>query len=102
MLFSKKRSFYRFFKTFFKNIVKQRFLKTFSNIKKNVLLVEFNFMQSSHIAYSYMAKILTEMHDAKLIGYNPSTSLKDGLISTWEWYKKNKKEFELKKNYFKN
>lgn len=42
-----------------------------SNIKKNVLLVEFNFMQSSHIAYSYMAKILTEMHDAKLIGYNP-------------------------------
>ena len=38
----------------------------------------------------------------KLIGYNPSTSLKDGLISTWEWYRKNKKEFELKKNYFKN
>jgi GDP-L-fucose synthase len=36
-----------------------------------------------------------------MLGYNPSTSLKDGLHATWEWYKKNKNEFELKKNYFK-
>ncbi len=42
-----------------------------SNIKKNTVLVEINHMQSSHIAYSYMAKILTEMYDAKLVGYNP-------------------------------
>lgn len=37
----------------------------------------------------------------KLIGYSPNTSLKNGLSQTWEWYRKNKKEFELKKNYFK-
>ncbi|MDC1209573.1 NAD(P)-dependent oxidoreductase [Pseudomonadota bacterium] len=47
-------------------------------------------------------KRVMDISKAKLmLGYNPITSLKDGLSSTWEWYKKNKKEFELKKNYFK-
>ncbi|MEK9569203.1 MAG: NAD(P)-dependent oxidoreductase [Paracoccaceae bacterium] len=36
------------------------------------------------------------------LGYNPTTTLIEGLSATLEWYKANKKEYELKKNYFKN
>ena len=28
----------------------------------------------------------------KIIGYQPKTSLKQGLLNTWEWYIKNKDE----------
>ncbi len=34
------------------------------------------------------------------IGYNPSTSLEDGLRETWDWFIKNENEFKFKKNYF--
>ena len=37
----------------------------------------------------------------KMIGYNPSTSLEDGLKETWNWFLNNKDEHMFKKNYFK-
>ena len=37
----------------------------------------------------------------KMIGYNPCTSLKDGLKETWNWFLNNKEEYKFKKNYFK-
>ena len=36
----------------------------------------------------------------KLIGYNPTTSLVEGLKTTWEWYNQNQDEYLLKVNYF--
>jgi len=36
----------------------------------------------------------------KMIDYNPSTSLKDGLKETWNWFLENSDEYNLKKNYF--
>jgi len=36
------------------------------------------------------------------IHYNPTTSLKDGLQETWEWFIKNQDEYLKKKNYFKD
>jgi GDP-L-fucose synthase len=38
----------------------------------------------------------------ELIGYDPTTSLLDGLKETWNWYINNRDEFLKKKNYFKN
>lgn len=38
----------------------------------------------------------------KLIHYNPTTSLTDGLKKTWNWFVKNQDEYLNKKNYFKN
>jgi GDP-L-fucose synthase len=35
-----------------------------------------------------------------LIDYNPSTTLRDGLESTWKWFLENQDEFKYKKNYF--
>ena len=37
----------------------------------------------------------------KLIHYNPTTSLLDGLRETWNWYVNNQKEYLKRKNYFK-
>lgn len=36
-----------------------------------------------------------------MIGYNPSTTLEDGLKETWNWFLNNKDEYMFKKNYFK-
>ena len=36
-----------------------------------------------------------------LIGYDPSTSLLEGLRETWDWFLSNQDEYKNKKNYFK-
>ncbi|CAN2046929.1 GDP-L-fucose synthase [Candidatus Magnetomoraceae bacterium gMMP-1] len=38
----------------------------------------------------------------RLIDYNPTTSLLDGLKETWNWYVENQEEYLKKKNYFKD
>ena len=35
------------------------------------------------------------------IGYEPKTTLKDGLQATWDWFMANRDEFLQRKNYFK-
>jgi GDP-L-fucose synthase len=37
----------------------------------------------------------------KIIHYNPTTSLRDGLKETWDWFIKNQDEYLKKMNYFK-
>lgn len=37
----------------------------------------------------------------EMIGYNPSTSLVEGLKETWDWFINNQDEHKFKKNYFK-
>lgn len=36
----------------------------------------------------------------KMLGYEHTTSLFDGLKQTWEWYLEHEKEYEQRKNYF--
>ena len=36
----------------------------------------------------------------EMIDYNPTTTLKEGLQITWDWYQNNKQEFTKKQNYF--
>jgi len=36
----------------------------------------------------------------KLIHYNPTTTLLDGLKETWDWYVRNQDEYLNKANYF--
>jgi GDP-L-fucose synthase len=37
----------------------------------------------------------------EMLGYNPTTTLLEGLKQTWEWFLKNQEEHLSKKNYFK-
>jgi len=41
------------------------------NHKENQILIENNSMQTNHIAVSIFSKILSEIHDARLVGYQP-------------------------------
>lgn len=36
----------------------------------------------------------------KMINYNPTTSLAEGLKETWKWFLENEDEYKFKKNYF--
>lgn len=36
----------------------------------------------------------------QVLGYEPRTSLEDGLRKTWEWYQTHREEYKLRKNYF--
>jgi GDP-L-fucose synthase len=38
---------------------------------------------------------------SKLTGYNPTTSLRDGLKTTWDWFLKNREEYLNRQDYFK-
>lgn len=38
----------------------------------------------------------------ELLGYEPGTSLRDGLMETWNWFVNNPDEFVHKKNYFRD
>ena len=49
----------------------------------------------------YPRRIMDSSLAKKLIDYNPTTSLFDGLVETWNWYNANKEEHLKKKNYFK-
>ena len=65
-----------------KKIIKHNKAK-FINGKKesnspNVVLFEFNEFHSSHIAYSYLAYILSNLHDARIVAYQAVLS------STWK------------------
>ncbi len=36
----------------------------------------------------------------RMLGYEPKTSLEEGLRMTWNWYQSNREEYKLRKNYF--
>ena len=36
----------------------------------------------------------------RLLGYEPRTSLEEGLRATWSWYQDHREEYKLRKNYF--
>jgi len=36
----------------------------------------------------------------QVIGYNPGTSLRDGLKETWDWFMAHRQEYRLRQNYF--
>jgi nucleoside-diphosphate-sugar epimerase len=38
---------------------------------------------------------------ARTFGYNPQTSLLEGMAKTWEWFIEHLKEYEKRQNYFK-
>lgn len=58
---------------------------------------EFDTTKSSGFPKRIMDISLAE----KIIDYNPTTSLLDGLKETWNWFLKNQNEYLNKKNYFK-
>lgn len=63
--------------------------------------LEFNYEFDVTKPSGFPKRIMDISLARKLLDYNPTTSLLDGLKETWDWYVKNQDEYLNKKNYFK-
>ena len=64
--------------------------------------LDFNYYFDTSKPSGFPKRIMDISNTRKTIGYNPSTSLFDGLKETWEWFVENQDEYLNKKNYFLN
>jgi GDP-L-fucose synthase len=62
--------------------------------------IDFNYKFDLTKPSGFPKRIMDISYAKKLIDYNPTTSLLDGLKETWDWFVKNSNEFTKKKNYF--
>ena len=63
--------------------------------------LDFNFEFDPTKPAGYPKRVMDITLARKTIGYNPSTSLRDGLKATWDWFLQNQDEYLQKQNYFK-
>lgn len=62
--------------------------------------LEFNYHFDASKPSGFPRRVMDISLARKLIGYDPTTSLRDGLKATWDWFMKNQDEHLQKKNYF--
>lgn len=63
--------------------------------------IEFNYIFDSSKPAGFPRRVMDIKLARKLIDFNPTTSLLDGLKETWNWFLKNRDEYLRKKNYFR-
>lgn len=63
--------------------------------------IDFNYKFDTTKSSGFPKRVMDVSLARKLIHYNPTTSLLDGLKETWNWYVKNQDEYLNKMNYFK-
>ncbi len=64
--------------------------------------LEFNYEFDTTKPSGFPKRIMDISLAKKVIGYNPTTSLKEGLKQTWQWFVNNQNEYLSKKNYFRD
>jgi len=64
--------------------------------------INFSYLFDTTRSSGFPRRVMDITLARKLIHYNPTTSLVDGLKQTWEWYVKNQDEYLKKVNYFKD
>ncbi len=69
-------------------------------VKTLVEIVPFNYIFDSTKPSGFPKRVMNIDKARELIGFNPSTSLKEGLKETWEWFNKHPDEYLDRKNYF--
>jgi GDP-L-fucose synthase len=62
--------------------------------------LDFNYEFDTSKPSGFPKRVMDISLARKLIDYNPTTSLLDGLRETWQWYLDNQDEYLNKKNYF--
>ena len=63
--------------------------------------IDFNYKFDTTKSSGFPKRVMDISLARKLIHYNPTTSLLDGLKETWNWFVKNQDEYLNKMNYFK-
>jgi GDP-L-fucose synthase len=64
--------------------------------------IDFNYVFDASKPSGFPKRIMDISLARKMIHYDPTTSLQDGLQETWEWYVQNQDEYLKKVNYFKD
>ena len=62
--------------------------------------IEFNYQFDLTRPSGFPRRVMDISLARKLIDYNPTTSLLEGLKQTWDWYIANQDEYLERKNYF--
>ena len=62
--------------------------------------LDFNYEFDTTKSSGFKRRVMDLELAKKQIHYNPTTSLKEGLKQTWEWFIKNQEEYLKRKNYF--
>jgi GDP-L-fucose synthase len=63
--------------------------------------LDFNYVFDTSKSSGFPRRVMDISLAKKLIDYNPTTSLQDGLKQTWQWYINHQDEYLNKHNYFK-
>lgn len=64
--------------------------------------IDFNYRFDATKPSGFPRRVMDISRAREWIDYNPTTTLKDGLQATWNWYVKNQDEYLRKHNYFKD
>ncbi len=62
--------------------------------------IPFNYAFDASKSSGFPKRIMDITRAKEWLGYEPRTSLKEGLEKTWKWFLENEKEYLFKKNYF--
>lgn len=65
-------------------------------------VVPFNYRFDDTKSSGFPKRVMDISLARQTLGYNPETSLQEGLKQTWEWYMANQDEYLKRKNYFKS
>ena len=63
--------------------------------------IDFNYKFDTTKSPGFPRRVMDISLAKKLIHYNPTTSLRDGLKETWDWFLENQDEYLKRQNYFK-
>jgi GDP-L-fucose synthase len=62
--------------------------------------IPFNYVFDTSKSSGFPKRVMDISLASKLIGYDPRTSLVEGLKKTWDWYIENEMEYLTRQNYF--
>jgi len=62
--------------------------------------IPFNYKFDATKPSGFSKRVMDISLAKEMLGYNPTTSLLEGLKQTWDWYLNNKDEYLQRKNYF--
>lgn len=64
--------------------------------------IDFNYEFDTSKSAGFPVRVMDITRAREWLGYEPATSLRDGLEETWKWFLANDKEYLRKKNYFED
>jgi GDP-L-fucose synthase len=64
--------------------------------------IDFNYKFDTTKSSGFPRRVMDISLAKKLIHYNPTTSLRDGLKETWDWFVEHQDEYLKRQNYFKD